>query len=387
MAVSLHSHTHHSKESLGFFPHYIEYLHTPIVSEMLRAGMKRFEKSKSKELDFSRAYWTPPVTPGMVVKSEKKQIVETLGLNALVSVTDHDTIDGPLSLQRELASEAEAPVSVEWTVPFADDTFHLGIHHLPAERAVDIMTELARYTNEPSGERLGELLALLDGNPETLVVLNHPLQNILRVGTAEHLASLRRLLSMCRPWIHALEFNGMRSWKENLDVLRMAEDYDLPVVAGGDRHGCHASTVVNLSRGETWGEFVEGIRGDRKSAILTMTEYEEPAPLRELAIACDVLRHQPHGPYGKRRFTDRIFYNLEGYGWHPLSFYWDGGDGMPKWLGPAVTTLLVLGSEPCRMVMSWIFSRPEQFDRTRLPEENPACESENRQTSVTAESE
>lgn len=362
-AVSLHSHTHHSKENLGFLPHYVEFLRTQFLTRMLQSGLRNYESTKGKSLDFRRAYWTPPVTPGMVFASETEQIERKLGLPSLVSITDHDTIDGPLSLKAEPAT-ASMPISVEWTVPFGGNTFHLGIHHLPPDCAHEIMEDLAQYTTEPVEDRLGDLFARLDRCPDTLLVLNHPLFSL---GRDKHLTSLRRLLSRCRPWIHALEFNGMRSWTENKDVLHMAEEYDLPVVAGGDRHGRRPGAVLNLTHGETWSDFVGEIRQERQNTVLVMPAYEEPAVLREFATASDVLRHYPYYPYGQRRFTDRIFFNMEGYGWHPLSFYWDGGKGRPGWLTPTVAAVIALGSDHLRPLLGWLLSCSGQFDRVALP--------------------
>lgn len=364
-AVSLHSHTFHSKENLNFLPHYIEFLQTGIVTRMLQSGLKRYKDIIGHSLDFNRAYWTPPVTPGMVLASETQQIERKLGLAPIVSITDHDTIDGPLNL-REQPAAAPTPVSVEWTVPFAGSIFHIGVHHLPPDRAVEIMKELSLATAEPAGERVRDLLALLNQCPDTLLVFNHPMQNIAWAERSEYLTTLRQFLALCQPWIHALEFNGMRSRTENQDVLCMAEEYDLPVVAGGDRHGCRPNTVLNLSREGTWSDFVATIREERRNAILSLPAYEEPAPLRELATASDVLRRYPNYPYGQRRFTDRLFFNLEGYGWHPFSFYWDGGNGKPMWLTPAVAAVIALGSEHLRPILGWFLSRNAQFDRATL---------------------
>lgn len=367
-AVSLHSHTCHSKEKLDFLPHYIDFIGTQIASRMLQAGLKRYRNTKGKTLDFGRAYWTPPVTPGMVLASEREQIESKLHLAALVSLTDHDTIDGPLSLRQSSATPA-VPVSVEWTIPFAGNTFHLGVHHLPGDRAAEIIKVLNAYTDAPGEESLRDILAFLDGFPDTLLILNHPLQNMFRAGEAEHLSSLRQLLARCRPWIHALELNGMRAWTENRDVLRMAEEYDLPVVAGGDRHGRRPNAALNLTQAETWSEFVATIRSERRNTVLMMSAYRESAPMRELATASDVLRHYRHYPYGQRRFTDRIFFNLEGYGWHPLSFYWDGGRGKPIWLSPAVLAVILLGSDHLRPIFGLLFSRAAQFDHATLTEQ------------------
>ena len=360
--VSLHSHTYHSKENLGFLPHYVDFHRIPVVSRLVRSELKSYQERTGKAADFCRAYWTPPVTPGMVLASEVSQIEEKLGLAAIVSITDHDTIAGALSLQGQPA-RAPIPISVEWTIPFAGNAFHVGAHNLHRGDAVEIMGELSRYTSEPAEEMLSHLLDRLDSYSETLLVLNHPCCNFVRVGGAKHWASLRRFLALCRPWIHALELNGMRPWSENQDVLRLAEEYDLPIVAGGDRHGCRPNTMLNLSRAESWNDFVAEIRIERRNDILVLPAYEEPARLRELATAGDVLRRYPHHPFGQRRFTDRIFVDVEGYSWHPLSFYWDGGDAMPVWLRPVVIAVIALGSDPIRSVLRRLLFLRGEYDR------------------------
>lgn len=364
-AISLHSHTYYSKESLGFIPHYLGFHRTPIVSGLFHSEMKNYEERTGKTLDFDRAYWTPPVSPSMVVTSELRQIEGTLGLPGLVSITDHDTIAAPLALRAQ-PTTASVPVSVEWTIPFRGNSFHIGVHHLPPDSAVAVVKELGRYTQEPAEERLRDLFALLDSFPETLLVLNHPFHNIYRVPSAAHLSSLRQLVAFCRPWIHAVEFNGMRSFSENQDVLAMAEDLDLPIVAGGDRHGCHSNTLLNLSPAEAWEAFIASVRNDRRNTIVILPAFDEPAPLRELATACDVVRDYPRYPQGRRRYTDRIFVDMDGVGLHPLSYYWDGG-GKPAWLSPVILALIALGNDHVRPILSWLLPRASQFDRTRWP--------------------
>ena len=353
-AVSLHSHTNHSKEKLDFLPRYIEFHRIPVVSPLIHSELKRYAERNGKSLDFQRAYWTPPVNPRMVFDSEAAQI-KKLGLVALVSITDHDTVAGPLSLQRQL-SQFHVPVSVEWSVPFSGNIFHMGVHNLPADRAVSLMDEFARCTNTPSEEAIRDLFELVDAYSDSLIVLNHPCCNFVRVEAKKHWATLRQFVANYRPWIHALEVNGMRPWNENEQVLRMAEESDFPVVAGGDRHGCRPNAVLNLSTTETWAEFVTEVRIERRSDILILPEYDEPVRLRELATAADVLRRYPRHPYGQRRFTDRIFGEMEGYSWHPLSFYWDGGDGQPAWLPAIVSAVVALGSDGVRPILRRLFS-------------------------------
>lgn len=354
-AFSLHSHTNHSKEALDFLPRYIEFHKIPVLSRLVHSELKRYEESNGKTIDFHRAYWTPPVNPQMVLASETSQIEEKLGLAAIVSITDHDTIAGPLSLHTQ-SGLATLPISVEWTVPYAGNTFHMGVHGLPLSRAADMMERLRHSTANPVEEDLSELFADLDRLSETLLVFNHPCCNFVNVAAEKHWSSLRKFVAQCRPWIHAVEVNGMRPWKENQDALRLAEEYDLPVVAGGDRHGCRPNTMLNLSRAGTWSEFVAQIRCDRCSDVLVMPAYEEPVRWRELATAADVLRRYPHHPYGQRRFTDRVFAEVEGYSWHPLSYYWDGGNGVPRWLQPIVMTVLAAGSNQVRPVLRQFLS-------------------------------
>jgi hypothetical protein len=360
-AISLHSHTHHSKEDLEFLPRYLNYHNIPFVSSLAKRKFAEYKERTGKAIDFSRAYWTPPLPPGHVLASEIDQIENKLNLAAFVSITDHDSIAGPLELQ---TSDLETvPISVEWTIPFEENTFHLGVHHLPLGRAVDIMAQLARYTAVPSSQQRCDLLAMLSALPETLIILNHPCCNFVKVSAVRHWQTLRDFLELCRPWIHAIEINGMRPWRENLRVPALSEQYHLPIVAGGDRHGCRPNTMVNLTEAQTWGEYAQGIRNKQLNHALVLPAYEEPVRLRELATAGDVLRRYPHHPYGQRRFTDRVFADVEGYSWHPLSFYLDGGKGTPPWLPPVVAGVVALSSDEVRPLLRVIFSMKGEYDR------------------------
>ena len=171
------------------------------------------------------------------------------GLEAIVSLSDHDSIDGNLMVN-EHTENSKAPISLEWTVPFEYGFFHVGVHNLPKETAVDITKTLLDYTftEENHGvERLNELFAMLSEMRGVLVILNHPLWDIEIVGKERHEVLLKNFIKEHGRWIHAFEINGFRSWSENKAVIEMAEALGIPIATGGDRHGCKPNTVINLT--------------------------------------------------------------------------------------------------------------------------------------------
>ena len=183
--VSLHCHTEHSKEMLDFIPHYAEKL--PIIATFWRKERDKYLEKEGKGIDFSTAYWSPPLTAGAVYEIEKNQI-ESANLNAIVSLTDHDSIDAPLQVN-ETKDNSRAPISLEWTVPFDYGFFHVGVHNLPKDRAVDITRALLDVTfveENHTDEKLTEMFAMLNELPGVLVILNHPLWDIEFVGKERH---------------------------------------------------------------------------------------------------------------------------------------------------------------------------------------------------------
>ncbi len=115
-AVSLHGHTNRSKESLQLIPELAR------KGPMLHEALEKQCRKARFPVDFSRAYWTPPLTPKLAYETEKNQIENTLGLKSLVSLTDHDNIEAPLMLRAERET-AKTPISLEWSVPFHRNDF------------------------------------------------------------------------------------------------------------------------------------------------------------------------------------------------------------------------------------------------------------------------
>jgi len=87
-------------------------------------------------------------------------------------------------------------------------------------------------------------------------VLNHPLMDEKGIGRRQHTQVLGQLLSRHGSSIHALEVNGLRCWKENQEVIKLALQANLPVISGGDRHGLEPNAILNLSHAATLVEFI-----------------------------------------------------------------------------------------------------------------------------------
>jgi hypothetical protein len=258
-------------------------------------------------VDLVKAYWTPPLHPKAAFEVERNQIEVVLGLLGLVSLTDHDTIEAP-ALLRTFGETKECPLSLEWSVPFGEVVFHLGIHNLPSCRAQQIVGDLAAYTKAPSGPHLSELLAMLDQCPEVLIIFNHPLWDLGGIGQQRYREILDQFLSRNVGFLHAFEVNATRSRIENNGVIALAARWRRLLISGGDRHGCEPSGALNLTHAETFGEFVHEIRAEQCSHVVIMPQYDDPLSLRIMQAVLDVIREYPEYAPGCRRWDDRVFH-------------------------------------------------------------------------------
>jgi hypothetical protein len=347
--VSLHCHTEHSREMLDFIPHYAEKL--PIIATFWRKEQKNYLAREGRGIDFSTAYWSPPLTAQGVYDIEKQQLTNA-GLNPIISLTDHDCIDSTLEVN-EKNPNTHAPISMEWTVPFEYGFFHVGVHNLPKKRAADLTKTLLDFTfnkENHTNEKLTEMFALLNEIPQILIILNHPLWDIEIVGQQRHEALLKDFVRMHGRWIHALEINGFRSWSENKAVIELAEAVGVPIATGGDRHGCKPNTVLNLTNAGTFEEFVDEIRVQKRSEVVLMPAYEQPLHSRQLESFAEILSHYPHFREGRQRWFDRVFFDTgDGNGVRSLSAHgWEFGG--PLWLRWAIRTLGIFGSPAMRPI-------------------------------------
>jgi hypothetical protein len=353
-AVSLHGHTSFSQESLFFIP-----IMTGCFPPLRRLIARLEARARSKSgisVDFSKGYWTPPLPPLAAFQLESEQIERDLDLFPLVSLSDHENIEGP-ALLRVVPGSQQIPLSLEWTVPYRGTVLHLGVHNLPAGQAEAIVRQLNSFTAAPNDDWLHALLDMLDRLPEVLLVLNHPLWDLMRIGAEQHLQAVSAFMAEFGIYLHALELNGLRSAEENHEVAQLARGWNQLVISGGDRHGCEASAVLNLTEAQTFGEFVQQVRKERRSHVLFMSQYREPIGLRLALSVFDVLRDYPDYSAGSRRWDERVFHPDRNGEYRPLAEMWTCP---PALVRVFVRGVHLLDSEPVLHVLRIAMGLPQR---------------------------
>jgi hypothetical protein len=321
--VSLHSHTSVSEETLGF-------VHAMFVA---MPGLKRVFEYYAEcsarhgvKLDFDRANWRPPLQPRMAYDLESRQI-QRLGLNSLVSITDHDTIEAPMLL-RTVPSSRHIPVSLEWSAPFGQTIFHLGIHNLPSRDGLEWMRRFAAFTAEASAvandAKLLAMLRELHESPQVMIVFNHPLWDLHKVG-AVHLAEVKRFIAEAGASLHAIELNGLRHVRENKETAELAKQTGHLVISGGDRHGLEPNANINLTSASSFTEFVEEIRVERVSHVHFMEQYQGRWEQRILRSTLNAITDFPEFMPGWQRRDERAFHPDKDGVMRPFAELWATG--------------------------------------------------------------
>jgi len=366
--VSLHSHTNQSKETLDF----IAELSTEwgLLQPIMRRCERRCGRLSGIRPDYNRSYWTPPLTPRLAFDLERKQIEEKLELPGLVSITDHDDIQAPMLL-RSVPSARHIPLSVEWTVPFFETSFHIGIHNLPSAAATSWMERFRLFTEMPVDRRapglLKETLAELHDLPNVLIIFNHPMWDLYRIGKPRHDVLVNDFLAVNGQFLHALELNGLRHWKENREVAELAARWNQLTISGGDRHGVEPNANVNLTHAASFNEFVHEVRRDRQSHVLFMPQYAEPWKHRLLQSTLDAIRNYPEFPVGSQQWDERV-YHPDGDGiLLPLSQLWMAGRA-PGWVEGVLSFVRLMGAKPVSrgLRMAWSDSNEMQANLVEL---------------------
>ncbi len=344
--VSLHSHTSQSKETLDFIAELSN--DWGVLQPLMRWCERRCVTTSGIRPDYARSYWTPPLTPRLAFDLERLQIEDKLQMPAMVSITDHDDIRAPMLL-RSLESARQIPVSVEWTVPFGEGAFHLGIHNLPSPTGVEWMRRMEAFTAIPAAARpakmLTEMLAELDELPGVLIVFNHPLWDLYRIGEEKHRFLVNDFLAVNGQFCHAIELNGLRDWNENREVATLAKQWNQVLISGGDRHGIEPNANVNLTRATSFTAFVHEVRRERISHVLFMPQYAEPWKHRILNSTLAAIRNYPEFPEGSQRWDERVYHPDADGTMRSLSDIWIGGRA-PVYISALLSGVRMLGAAP-----------------------------------------
>lgn len=349
--ISLHSHTNQSRETLDFLANLGSTY--SLIRPLLARLENRAEKKYGVRIDYASSYWTPPMTPKLAFDLESGQI-EKLGLNSMVSITDHDNIDAPMLL-RTVPSARRIPVSVEWSVPYGGvQDFHIGVHNLPSWTAKQWMQTLAQSTANPSEARLREILIALSDDPNVLVVFNHPMWDLFLIGKERHQFMVNEFLQKFGCFLHALELNGLRNWEENRETRRLAERWNMLLISGGDRHGVEPNANINLTNATSFTEFVHEIRRERKSSVLFMPQYAQPWKHRLLQSTLDAIRDYPNFPQGSRTWDERAYHPDSSGVLRPLTEIWPKSRP-PVAIQCVIKAVQMLGSRPLSggLRMAW----------------------------------
>lgn len=317
-AVSLHGHTIYSQESLYFISDFAGKV--GLLRWLLAMKEKKAVRQSNIRLDFDRAYWTPPLTPSAAYEIECRQITEQLRLRSIVSLTDHDNIYAP-QLLRVRERTSDVPISTEWSVPYGGAELHIGLHNLPPHQAESIVAAMNACTAKPDQSLLKQVLADLHARKDVLIVLNHPMWDIVGAGEEIHRLAVRSFMAALGQYIHALELGGLRGWEENRKTYELAEAWNVAVIAGGDRHGSEPSAVLNLTNAASLPEFIAEVRR-KQTHILFMPQYAKPLWTRMLQVVLDVTKPQPGHPLGTN-WDDRTFHPDQTGALRPLSQLWD----------------------------------------------------------------
>jgi hypothetical protein len=352
--VSLHSHTNQSHETLDFLANFGNQY--PVMRPLLARLERRSERMHGVRIDYAASYWTPPMTPRLAFDLESRQI-EKLDLEPMVSITDHDNITAPMLL-RTIASARRIPVSVEWSAPYGEQSFHLGVHNLPSARATEWMETLADFTAHPSDKRFTEILRTLHEDPNVLVIFNHPLWDLYLIGKEKHQFLVNEFLQKNGNYLHALELNGLRNWDENRAVRKLAEQWNMLLISGGDRHGVEPNANLNLTNAGSFTEFVHEVRQEKKSDLLFMPQYAEPWKHRLLQSTIDAIRHYPEFPQGSRTWDERVYHPDANGVVRPLSELWPNQEP-PRLMSILLGAVQLMGAAPVSggLRMAWSESR------------------------------
>ena len=267
-AVSLHNHSCHSVEKLAALNHVVK---RPFMRPLSGIVQRSFGLGGVCNLNYAEVTFNPPYTPEDVYQMEEAAAAKWGFDGVHLAITDHDEFAGSLALLRGRPDlDGRVALGEELSLWYQGHLFHLGVCYLPESEVEETHTRVQTAARSGRYDELFETLAASG----SLVTLNHPLV-AWRPGASA--IPVTELLSHYGWAIHALEVNGMRSREENDRVLELAREWRKPVVGGGDSHLLVASSILSVSRAETFKDFIGEVKDGHAVPFVTPDYF---APLR-----------------------------------------------------------------------------------------------------------
>jgi len=271
-----HAHSSYSVENMGFLNDFVKCYAT--LERFNRKFAAYFYRKTGEKLDYQRVWWSPPVSPKELYFSEMKGIKKEGFENFILSVTDHDTIDGSMQLAK---SYNNAWIGEELSLTFQPlgHLFHVNVLGMPLKKANRIHSMLQK--KKENSDKVFSYLS----NKECILILNHPYWNVDRKKPFKGV--LEKFVSEYHNDIDALEINALRPHLENFFVKQLSKKTGIPLVAGGDRHALSPSSAFTMTKATTPIEFKEELK-QRKTKIHYTKDYYTPYVYKIAKRVCEM---------------------------------------------------------------------------------------------------
>ena len=185
--------------------------------------------------------------------------------------------------------------------------------------------DLADFTANPSDAQLTEILAALHKEPNVLVVFNHPMWDLYLIGKEKHQFLVNEFLQKNGAYLHALELNGLRNWDENRAVRRLAEQWNMLLISGGDRHGVEPNANINLTNAATSPSLCTKSAAKSKAMCSLCRSTPSHGSTASCSPTFDAIRNYPEFPQGSRTWDERVYHPDAQGVVRPLSELWPKG--------------------------------------------------------------
>jgi hypothetical protein len=165
------------------------------------------------------------------------------------------------------------------------------------------------------------------------------------------------MLESCGEFLHGIEMNGLRPWGENRAAIELAEQWNKPVVAGGDRHAVEPNVVLNITESSTFPEFCREVRAGVSSVLVT-EQYRQSHTSRIVHNIVDVLKSYENHGYGWHEWPDRVFYTCPDNVVRSLRELW--GERQPAAVRVFHGLMRIAGHGPLRSAVRAVSGRAQQ---------------------------